>query len=251
MKSAPRQHPRETPAGSPRFATTHWSVVLATGGDDPTEARAALEELCSAYWYPLYAYVRRRGHSPHDAQDLTQGFFARLLEKDYLAAADRTRGRFRSFLLASLKHYLANEWDRARAKKRGGAERIVRLDARSAEGRYALEPSHELTAERAFERRWALTVLDHVMLRLREQYSAAGKATLFDALKGALAGGREAPPCAEVADGLGMTEGAVRVAAHRLRRRYRDLLRSEIAETVDAPDHVSEELRYLMSVLGT
>lgn len=246
----PRHSPGETPRGSGRFATTHWSVVLATGEDDWARARLALEELCGAYWYPLYSYVRRRGYPPHDAQDLTQGFFARLLEKDYLAAADRSRGKFRSFLLASLKHYLANEWDRARARKRGGGQTLIRLDAQCVEKRYALEPSHELTAERTFERRWALTVLERVMQRLREQYTADGKATLFDALKGTLAGDQTAPCYADVAAGLDMTEGAVRVAAHRLRRRYRDLLRAEVGDTVDTPGRVGEELRYLMSALS-
>jgi RNA polymerase sigma-70 factor (ECF subfamily) len=232
------------------FVTTHWSVVLAARRSDTTRAQTALARLCKAYWYPLYAYVRRRGHEAHDAQDLTQEFFARLLEQNWLAQADRERGRFRTFLLAALSHFLANEWDKARAKKRGGAVQIVPLQLDSAEMRYGQEPADPVTPEQCFERRWALALLDEVLNRLREEHMAAGTAEMFDALKPCLVGDRQAQPYAALATQLGVTEGAVKVAVHRLRQRYRQLLRKEIANTVAMPEEVNDEMHHLFAVLA-
>lgn len=236
--------------GADVFATTRWSLVRLAARNDTTRAQRALSSLCEAYWYPLYAYVRRQGHSPHDAQDLTQEFFARLLESNSLAKLDRERGRFRAWLLASLKHFLANEWDRARAAKRGGGLHLVSLDEATAEERYKLEPADELSADRIFERRWAMMLLDTVLGALEREYAAGGKSALFDKLKPCLAGSRESQPYAELARELGMSEGAVKVAVHRFRQRYRELLRVEIAHTVSSPEEVDEEIRYLFSVLG-
>jgi RNA polymerase sigma-70 factor (ECF subfamily) len=229
------------------FATTRWSLVVAAQGESPA-AREALAELCRLYWYPLYAYVRRRGHGDDEAQDLTQEFFARLLERDDLAKLDQTRGRFRAFLLAACRHFLSNQRDRAHALKRGGACRQLSLDFADADRRYAAEPSHEQTPERLFERRWALTLLEHVVQRLRRQYETAGQPALFERLKGSLTGAA-ADSHAEAAAALGMTEGAVKVAAHRLRTRYRDLLRDEIGQTVEDPAAVDDEIRALFTAL--
>jgi RNA polymerase sigma factor (sigma-70 family) len=229
------------------FPTTLWTVVLHAGTDDPDQARSALAQLCQAYWYPLYSFVRHRGHSAHDAQDLTQSFFAHLLEKQALEQVNRDLGRFRTFLLASLKNFLANEWDKAHAHKRGGACTIVSLDAERAESRYGLEPSHGLTPERQFERQWAMTLLERVLAALRAEYHDAGNGALFDELQAALTGQPE--PHSVMANRLGRSEGAVKVAVHRLRRRYRELLREQIAATVGATD-VEDELRHLLAVLG-
>jgi RNA polymerase sigma factor (sigma-70 family) len=228
---------------------THWSVVLAAGQSDSTRSRAALETFCQAYWYPLYAFVRRLGHSPHDAEDLVQGFFSQCLEKRYLEAADRSKGRFRSFLLLALKRFLANEWDKARARKRGGSAPPISLDALTAEQRYALEPSDPLSPDRLFERRWALTLLENVLNRLAAEQAAAGRAEAFAMLKDCLTGSGRDTPYAELAARLGASEEAVKVAVHRLRRRYRELLEAEIAQTVASPEAVVEERRYLISVL--
>ena len=248
--SAFNENEDSVPPGAREFATTRWTIVLKAGRSDTTQARDALAKLCRAYWYPLYAYVRRQGHGPHDAQDLTQEFFARLIEKNYLGDVDREKGRFRSFLLASLKHFLANEWDKAKAVKRGGDQTFVSLNSESAETRYSLEPADTLSADKIFERRWALTLLEQVLAGLREEYSATGKAALFDRLKDCLTGDRSSLPYAELGRKAGMSEGAVKVAVHRLRRRYRDSLREEIANTVGSPDEVEEELRYLFAVLA-
>jgi RNA polymerase sigma-70 factor (ECF subfamily) len=234
------------PAGR-GFCTTHWSLVLAARGDT-ARAQPALAALCHAYWYPLYAFVRRQGVAPHDAQDLTQEFFARLLEKEWLNAVARERGRFRSWLLAALKHFLANEWDKSRAQKRGGGLAFVSIDDTSAESRYVHEPADHTTAETLYDRRWALTLLDRVLARLREEFVVAGKAAHFEALKGTLTGDRT--PYAEIAATLGTSEGAVKVAVHRLRERYRDLIRAEIAETVGSPAEVEDELRHLLAALS-
>jgi RNA polymerase sigma-70 factor (ECF subfamily) len=235
--------------GDGEFCTTHWSVVMAAGRNDTTHARAALEKLCQKYWYPLYVFVRRLGHSPHDAEDLVQSFFTLCIEKNYLGGADQSKGRFRSFLLIALKRFLANEWDKARTLKRGGGTPVVSLDALTAEQRYALEPAECLSADRLFERRWALTLLDNVLARLQEEQIEAGQREAFEALKDSLTGGGGGLPYAELADRLGKTEGAVKVAVHRLRQRYRELLESEIANTVASPEEVAEERRYLLSVL--
>jgi RNA polymerase sigma-70 factor (ECF subfamily) len=243
MSDADAQHPG-------RFATTHWSLILAARDGDAPAARLALARLCEAYWYPLYAYVRRRGHGADDAQDLTQDFFARLLARDFLGSLDPARGRFRAFLLAACNNFLANEYDRSHAQKRGGGVASLSLDLAAAEGRYGREPSHEMTPEKLFQRRWALTLLDRVLARLREDYTGRGKGPLFDHLRVFLAGEQGAPSHAAAADGLGMTAGAVKVAVHRLRQQYRDLLRAEIAHTVEAPEQVDEEIRDLFAALG-
>ncbi|MGA2496164.1 MAG: sigma-70 family RNA polymerase sigma factor [Tepidisphaeraceae bacterium] len=232
-----------------QFLTTRWSVVLAAGRGTPARARKALAELCQTYWYPLYAYVRRRGHGPQDAEDLTQGFLARLLEKHAIAQARHERGRFRSFLLASMNHYLSDEWDKARAQKRGG-ERVISLDAMSAESRYAMEPQDQLTPERVFERQWALRLLAEVLRRLEAEYAAEGKAEQFEHLRSCLTGQRRDLPYAELARRMQTSEGAMKVAAHRLRQRYRALLREEIAQTVASEDEVEEELRTLHLALA-
>jgi RNA polymerase sigma-70 factor (ECF subfamily) len=236
--------------GRNSFATTHWSLVVAARDRSVPEASAALAELCRAYWYPLYAYMRRQGRDPDQAQDLTQEFFARFLEKDFLAAVEQDKGKFRSFLLAACRHFLANESDRARAQKRGGG-RVLPLDLTTAEGRYGSEPYHTLTPERLFERRWALTLLERVLTRLQEEACARGKGAQFEQLRVFLLGaGGQLPSQAEAAAALGMTEGAVKVAVHRWRGRYREMLREEIAQTVAAPDQIDEEVRQLFDALG-
>jgi RNA polymerase sigma-70 factor (ECF subfamily) len=212
--------------------------------------RESLARLCQSYWFPLYAYVRRRGYSPEDAQDLTQAFFARLMEKNWIAAADQTKGRFRSFLLSAMKHFLADEWDRERAQKRGGG-RLLSLDLATAEAQYSHEPIDAETPERIFERRWALTLLDQVLVRLRSEYEREGKSALFAALHPSLVGERTEQPYAELARSLDSSEAAIKSAVFRLRQRYRQLLREEIAGTLGDNDSVEEELRHLFAVLGT
>lgn len=229
------------------FAPTRWSVVIAAGRGRESEARRALEQLCTAYWYPLYAFVRRAGHGAHDAQDLTQEFFARLLARNDLAAVDRARGKFRSFLLASLKHFLANEWDRANAQKRGGGQAVLSLDAATAEERYALEPADTVSADQLYDRRWAMTMLERSLGRVREECAADGSLRLFDEIKGTLTG--DATPHAQIAERLGMTEGAVSVAIHRLRKRCRVALRALIAETVNSDADVDDEMTALLGAL--
>ena len=236
------------PADAGRFEPTRWSIVVAATGGESTKARRALERLCETYWYPLYAFVRREGRAADDAQDLTQEFFARLLEKNWLDAVDREKGRFRSFLLAAMRHFLANEWDRVNRLKRGGGQVMLSLDAESAETRYALEPTDQTTAERIFERRWALTLLEQVLARLRKEFAAAGRAKVFEELKVALTGEKVA--YGEIAVRLNLNEGAVRVAVHRLRLRYRDLIRAEIAETVAGEDEVDAEVQHLFAALA-
>jgi RNA polymerase sigma-70 factor (ECF subfamily) len=217
---------------------------------DSPQSAAALETLCRTYWYPLYAYVRRQGHSPPDAQDLTQEFFARLLQKDYLKAAAREKGRFRTFLIVALKRFLANEWDRVRAQKRGGGQPLLSLDTELAEQRYRIEPAEQATADKIYERRWALTLLDRTLARLREEFAATGRARDFDRLKVCLTAERGEISYAEIAAALGLSEGAARVAVHRLRKRFREVFREEIAHTVSGPEDIEEEVRYLMGVLA-
>ena len=214
------------------------------------EAQQALEILCRSYWYPLYAYVRRQGCSPHDAQDLTQDFFATFLAKEYVGAADRERGRFRWFLLASLKHFLANQRDRARAQKRGGGKTHIPLDELTAENRYRLEPSHELTADKLYDRGWAFTVLEEAHAQLREEYTAAGKRERFERLDSFLPGEESTLTYAEAAGQLGLTEAAVKSEIHRLKKRFGALLRSQIAETVADSSEIDDELRHLIGVLS-
>jgi RNA polymerase sigma-70 factor (ECF subfamily) len=244
--------PQETSSGSqPQcFVTTHWSVVLAAGRGDSTRARPALEKLCRNYWYPLYAFVRRLGHGAHDAEDLVQGFFAVCLQKNYLGMAEQAKGRFRSFLLIALKRFLANEWDKARTLKRGGAQASISLDSLTAEHRYALEPADHLSADKLFERRWALTLLDQVVIRLRDEHAASGKIEQFEQLKECITAAGRGTPYAELAARLGVSEGAVKVAVHRLRQRYRELLEEEIANTVASPEEIEAERRHLLAALS-
>ncbi len=220
---------------------------MAAGDPAEPEARDALAALCSRYWYPLYAFIRRRGHDPASAEDLVQGFFAALLEKDGLSSVDRSKGRFRSFLMAACCHYLSNRRDYERTLKRGRGRVFVPIDALDAEDRYQREPTHELTAERLFERRWATTLLDHVLARLGTELSADGKDRLFEALRPALLGSPEKVPYSRMAAELGCSESAARLAAHRLRTRYRALLRQEITGTVADPEDVDDEIRDLFA----
>lgn len=231
------------------FATTHWTTVLAAGKGDAPDARAALERLCATYWYPLYAYVRRRGYAPADAEDLVQGFFERLLRLESLGQVKQERGRFRSFLLASLNHFVADQWDRDSAAKRDG-RRVVSLDAREAETWYQLEVADQQTPEKLYMRRWAIALLQSVLERLAGEYEAGGKKQLFMQLRFALSAEKQKVPYAQLASELGITEPAVRVAVHRLRRRYREVLRSAIAQTVDRPEEVEEELTCLLQALA-
>ena len=246
MSPAPREH---KPAGNAGFQTTNWSIILAAGQRPTSDSREALEVLCKTYWYPLYAYVRRRGHGVEEAEDLTQGFFARLLEKNYLKEVRRERGKFRSFLLASLKHYLANEWDRAQAKKRGGGQTPFSLDREVAEERYRLEPRSDLTPENVYERQWAVTILEETLARIREEFIRAGKAKHFGLLEPFLTGEDEAGSYRQVAAELGTSEGAVKVTVHRLRRRFGQVLRIEIAKTVASPDQIDEEIEHLFATI--
>lgn len=232
------------------FATTHWTTVLAAGKGDAPGARAALERLCTTYWYPLYAYVRRKGYPASDAEDLVQGFFERLLRLESLGKVTREGGRFRSFLLAGLNHYLADEWDRASAGKRD-VRRMVSLDSQEAETRYQREAAHDETPERVFVRQWAIALLASVLEQLAREYEAAGKNELFAALRFAISGeSGKTLAYAELASTLGMSEPALRVAAHRLRRRYRTVLREEIAQTVGSEQEVEEELKELLAAVG-
>ena len=233
--------------GSSQFPTTRWSLVVAAGDPHRKEARSALVSLCEHYWYPLYAYLRRRGYPADQAQDLTQEFFIRLLEGRYLDRADPEKGRFRSFLLTSLKFFVADEEDRHRARKRGGGM-VVPLEFSSGEDRYQREPAHDETPERIFERRWALSMLDRVVERLRNEFVHHGRAEHFERLKMFLLGQSDAP-YAELAREMNTSEGALKVAIHRLRKRYRDLFRQDIADTVADPAEVESELRYLAAVL--
>src|SRR5271170_7953048 len=228
----PDEKQEPAPSGSRQFATTRWSLVLAAGQRGSPQSSAALATLCENYWYPLYVYIRRWGYQADEAQDFTQAFLARLLEKNDLAAADPGRGRFRSFLLTSLKHFLANQWDRARAEKRGGGRSVLSIDFGTAEERYRAEPTHDLTPEKIFERRWALVLLENVLARLHDESAQAGKADSFDRLKGFLTGEQSAVTYGQLASELNTSEGAVKIAVHRLRRRYREVLRAEIEETV-------------------
>ncbi len=240
-----------TPSPKPGwFATTHWSVVLAAGQTATPQAGDALEKLCRTYWYPLYAYVRRQGHSPHDAQDLTQGFFFRLLEKNWVGDADREKGKFRSFLLSVLNHYLGDERDRANAAKRGGGQTLISLDEQTAENLLAQEPASDLSPEREFEKRWAAALLQQAMLRLREEFEAVRKGKTFDQLKLFLEGEASSGEYAVIAAGLGMSANAIAVSVHRLRQRYRELVRIEVANTVGSPNEIEEEMRYMFSVLA-
>jgi RNA polymerase sigma-70 factor (ECF subfamily) len=237
--------------GAAQFGQTQWSVVLtAAGKRDLALAEQSLEKLCHVYWLPLYTYIRRHGESPHDAQDLTQEFFARLLDHDFLGSVDQTKGRFRSFLLAALKHFLANQRDRARAQKRGGGQTPLSLDFSDAETSIHFQPADPQTPEKAFEKRWALTLLEHSLARLRREYAERGKEDLFNNLKTTLTEGRGSVAYAVLAARLGISEASVKMAVHRLRQRYREVLRAEIAETVAQESEVEDELREVFRALS-
>lgn len=252
-------NPSADPSGSARplrqparFATTRWSVVLHAGqaGSNAPQAHDALARLCRTYWFPLYAHVRRRGFSAHDAEDLTQEFFGRLLARQSIAQADPARGRFRAFILTALNHFLADEWDRSRAEKRGGAHEILSLDLADAEERFARVADSAASPDQMFDREWALTVLRTVLAQLEKEYARVGKADLFAVLKPTLTGARDSQPYAELAAQLGRNENAVKVAVHRLRQRYRALLQAEVADTVAADDDANAELRALLQALS-
>ena len=232
------------------FATTQWTVVLAAGRRSTPQSDHALEELCRTYWFPLYAYVRRRGYTKEDAEDLTQAFFARFLAKNYLKGLSAERGRFRAFLLTALKHFLINEWDRARCQKRGGGAAHLSLDWQTADTQFQIAATAELSPDKAFDREWALTLLAKVIERLRVECDADGKLKQFEQLKLFLTVGKGAVSYGDVAKTLGMDEPAVRVAAHRLRKRYRQLLRDEIAQTLSDPTQVAEEMQALFGAFA-
>jgi RNA polymerase sigma-70 factor (ECF subfamily) len=238
-----------TTAGPRWFTTTHWSQVLLAGHTDSSRAAKALEELCRAYWLPLYSYIRRQGYAPHDAQDLTQGFLVRLLNSDAFEGLSREKGKFRTFLLAALNHFLSDERDRARAQKRGGGQPVISIDETEAEERYLQMTSEDPAPERVFDRGWALTVLEAALARLREEHQAPGKGALFEGLSTFLSNEGSKWDYEAVAPGLGMSPGAVAVAVHRFRQRYRECIRLELAQTVANPEALDEEMNYLFSVL--
>lgn len=246
-RDAQTDSPDRGPCGG--FATTHWSLILQAGDPRAAGSDAALGRLYETYAYPLYAYLRRRGQGPDDARDLVQELFLALLRKNQLATVTPAKGRFRSYLLASANHLLANEWTRAHRQKRGNGETILPWDALSVEDRFRLEPPENQNSATLFDQRWALTLLEVVLGRLRSEFAIAGKLALFEALQIYLSGDPEAPSYGEASRSLGITEGAARVAVHRLRQRYRDLLRAEIAQTVSKPEEIEDELRYLLHVL--
>ena len=232
-----------------KFPTTSWSLVIASSEGPDAKSRQALAALCERYWYPLYAFIRRQGYEPDQARDLTQEFFVRLLEKNYVGQADHQRGKFRTFLLAAVKHFLFNEADRAAAKKRGGGYAILSVELGTAEESYQLEPRHDVTPDKIFERNWAVTLLETTTDRLQCEFAQAGNAKQFEALKPVLTGESEGVRYSHIAERLGLSEGAVKVAVHRLRRRFRELLRLEVAETVAAPRLIDEEIHFLSKVL--
>jgi len=233
--------------GGESFKTTHWSVVLSSGNASENVARQALEHLCRTYWPPLYAYVRRQGHSPEDAQDLTQGFFERFIERGYFALADPERGRFRTFLLTSLQRFMVEEWRKTSRQKRGGGQVLMTLPTTGAEEAYAAALHDDLSPDRLYDRRWAEVLLNRVMVCLAEDYASSGRAAMYKELQRSLWGGRAEVSYAELGAQLGMTEGAIKVAVHRLRHRFRDLLREEVADTVRTPEQVEEEMQHLLA----
>jgi len=240
----------ESSSSDGSFQTTLWSVVVEAGKGGSERSSAALARLCRAYWYPLYVFVRRQGHSPEDAQDLVQEFFARVLDRNYFRAADPQKGRFRFFLVAALRHFLANEWDRTQCQKRGGDRQIVSFEDQDPETRYLAETASDLSAEKAFERRWALTLLEQTLEQLKAEYAAAGRAELFSELEVFLNGEQSPHSSAQICQRLGMREGTLRVTVHRLRQRYRELLRLEIAKTVESTADIDDEIRHLFEALS-
>ena len=239
-----------TGQGARVFATTHWSVVLMAGGSTSAGSAAALDMLCGAYWYPLYFFVRRHGVGPHDAEDLIQAFFAFLLAKDVIARADRDRGRFRTFLLSSLQNFRANERVRANSQKRGGGYVITSFDEQKAEARYQNEPATNLSPERLFDQKWAASLLEQVLQTLRREYVASGKGPLFEEVHDLIWGGRGDVGYEAIGRKLGMTEGAIKVAVHRLRLRFKECLKDEVAHTVASVEEVDDELRHLLASLS-
>jgi RNA polymerase sigma factor (sigma-70 family) len=240
----------DEPVRDGQFAPTHWSVVITAGRSDLPEAADALEKLCRAYWYPLYAYVRRQGNSAQDAEDLTQQFFYRLVEKDCLAKADRDRGKFRTFLIGSLNNFLINEWKWAGRLRRGGNLTFLPLDALQAEERYCGEPVDESNPADAYERLWGVALVEQVFAILRAEYASAERVDVFEALKGFIWGDPDSKSYGETGERLNLTEGAVKVAVHRLRKHFREVVRAQVAHTVARPEDVDEELRHLISVLS-
>jgi DNA-directed RNA polymerase specialized sigma24 family protein len=237
------------PSTAPRiFPNTRWSVVLAARQRSSAESTAALEAICHAYWYPLYVYVRRCGQTPHDAQDLTQGFFCRLLEKNWLDSADREKGRLRTFLIVALKNFMSKEWRRASAQHRGGGQAHTTFDTTFAESRYAAD-GQSLAPDETFDRQWALTLLDLTVNRLQEEFTAAGNSGSFEMLKGCLMAGRGAIDYTAMAKQLGVNEGAARVAVHRLRKRFREIYREEISQTLTQGENLDAELQHLAAAL--
>jgi RNA polymerase sigma-70 factor (ECF subfamily) len=237
------------PSAAGCFGTTHWSIILAAGDDESASSREALEKLCRAYWRPIYTYVRRRGHAPPEAEDLTQSFFAHFLERKLLTVVDRQRGRFRTFVLHACEYFLAKQWRDASRIKRGGGQKTLSLDVAAAEDCFHNEPADQMTPERLYERQWALALLDLALDRLKQEWTAAGKETLFATLQIFLSGDPKTTTCAQTALELGMSEGAVRTAVHRLRQRYGEILRAEVAQTLSRPEDLEDELRHLLSVL--
>ncbi len=240
----------DTPVPSAQFTATHWSVVLAAAHHESPQAAEALETLCRTYWYPLYAYIRRQGYDVADAQDLTQSFFAHILSRRFLQRASRDKGKFRSFILGSLKFFLADELAKLQAMKRGGGQSLVFLDAKSAEERYRLEPVEPMDPEKLFQRRWAMTLLDRVLERLEAEFAQAGKRRTLEHLREFLLGERGSATYQQVAATLGMAEGAVKMAVHRMRQRYRELFREEIAQTVANPTEIEEETQHVFAALS-
>jgi RNA polymerase sigma-70 factor (ECF subfamily) len=251
VRSATSQGEQSAAGGGDIFATTHWTVVLAAGRGSSPDADRAIEELCRTYWFPLYAYVRRRGHTKEDAEDLTQAFFARFLARNYLDGLKAERGRFRAFLLASLQHFLANAWDRSQRQKRGGGAAHLPLDWQTADDLFRLAATQAAGPEQAFDREWALALLERVVSRLRDECVAAGRGPQFEGLRPFLTAGTGERSYAGVASALRLEEPAARAAVHRLRKRYRQLLRDEIAHTLTDPSQVEEELRSLFAAFGT
>jgi RNA polymerase sigma-70 factor (ECF subfamily) len=242
---------QETQEGSARvFHTTHWSVVLAAGEGGSEQATAALSRLCQTYWFPVYAFIRKRGHSPEQAQDFTQEFFAGFLEKNYVAKAARDRGRFRAFLMSSVENFLHNQHDKAQAQKRGAGQQLLSLDYEEAEERYRIEPVEESDPAKIFEQQWAAMLLETVLNRLRDEFSAEGRVGLFEDLQAHLWGDPESIPYAQLGQKCGLKEAGVKTIAHRLRQRYRELLREEIAQTVAKPGEVDDEIRHLMRIVS-
>jgi len=233
-----------------RFHTTSWSLVLAAGAKETAASREALAKLCRIYWQPTYVFIRRNGHDPDQAQDLTQGFFTVLLEKNYVADADPQRGRFRSYLLASVKHFLANEWDRGHALKRGGFQNSISIDPVEAETWYAPQAVEQQTPESLFFRRWAISLLEQVMGKLRAEFARTGKTQQFELLSPFLNGDAGETRYATLAAQMGASPGAMRIAVHRMRSKYKELLRAEIAETVSGPEQIKDEIRFLLSALS-